>query len=123
VERVRQLVRERIVEVWITGQDTGAYGLDIGCDLATLLEEVSDIEGEFLIRVGMMNPNQALRIMGRLIEAYKNGKIYKLTGLFAPVNIILGMIKYKKVIDVNNPVVFLFSTGLFFSSTISLNMA
>ena len=30
------------------------------------------------------------------ITFYRNGKIYKLTGLFAPVNQILGMIRFKK---------------------------
>ena len=30
------------------------------------------------------------------IVFYRNGKIYKLTGLFAPLNMILGMIRYKK---------------------------
>src|SRR3546814_2846465 len=36
--------------------DNGCYGLDLKTDLVELLEQCSNIEGEYKIRVGMMNP-------------------------------------------------------------------
>jgi len=77
VDRIRSVVAEGVREIWITSQDNGAYGLDIGSNLAELLEECCNVKGDFLIRVGMMNPNHALRILDRLIQAYKNEKVFK----------------------------------------------
>jgi len=76
-DRIRKAVSEGIREFWITSQDNGAYGLDAGSDLAELLEECCSVEGDFLIRVGMMNPEHALRILDRLMQAYTNRKIFK----------------------------------------------
>ena len=77
VERARKAVKAGAREIWITAQDTGAYGRDIGGSLVELLEEICRIEGKFFVRVGMMNPNHALRMLRRLIEIYKNEKIFK----------------------------------------------
>lgn len=77
VSTVRKSVLEGMKEIWITSQDNGAYGLDIGTNLAELLEDICKIEGEFLIRIGMMNPGHVLRIADRLINVYKDGKIFK----------------------------------------------
>ena len=77
VERIRRAVSEGVREVWITSQDNGAYGMDIGTDLAELIGEIVRVDGEFLVRVGMMNPKNAMRILNRLIEAYKDRKVFK----------------------------------------------
>ncbi|MFQ6094817.1 MAG: tRNA (N(6)-L-threonylcarbamoyladenosine(37)-C(2))-methylthiotransferase [Candidatus Bathyarchaeia archaeon] len=77
VDRIRDAVSDGAREIWITSQDNGAYGLDIGSDLAELLEECCMVEGDFLIRVGMMNPNHALRILDRLVQAFMDRKVFK----------------------------------------------
>ena len=77
VDRVKRLVCSGTREIWLTAQDTGAYGLDVGCNLADLLDEVCGIWGNFLVRVGMMNPNNLLGMLDSLIEAYKCEKIFK----------------------------------------------
>jgi threonylcarbamoyladenosine tRNA methylthiotransferase CDKAL1 len=64
-------------EIWLTAQDTGAYGLDIGTDLPELLAAVSSAEGDFKVRVGMMNPDHAARMLDRLVEAYAHERVYK----------------------------------------------
>ena len=61
----------------LTGQDTGAYGLDIKTDLPSLLKELITIKGDYKIRVGMMNPWHTKRIIEDLIEVYKSDKIMK----------------------------------------------
>ena len=77
IENVKNAVQEGVKEVWLTSQDTGAYGLDSGSNLPHLLQEVSRIPGRFMIRVGMMNPNHTLKFLDELIKAYGNEKIYK----------------------------------------------
>lgn len=77
VEEVQKLVRSGTVEVQLTAQDTAAYGLDIGTSLPELLERVADLPGDFMIRVGMMNPNTAKPILNELIHAFSRTKVYK----------------------------------------------
>jgi len=77
VNRLRKAISEGIKEAWLTSQDNGAYGFDIGTNLAALLKECCSVEGNFFIRVGMMNPNHALKILPDLISAYKDRRIFK----------------------------------------------
>ena len=64
-------------EIWLTSQDCGSYGRDIGVTLPDLLGKVADIDGKFRVRIGMSNPDQVLPILHELIEKYKSDKIYK----------------------------------------------
>lgn len=77
VETARKALSEGIVEIWLTAQDTGCYGFDIRTNLAEILNKISALDGEFRVRVGMMNPEHALKILDALVEAYKNEKVYK----------------------------------------------
>jgi len=76
VKKVKGAVSEGVKEIWLTSQDSGAYGMDSDTNLAELLNECSKISGKFMIRVGMMNPNHALRILPELIESFKSEKIF-----------------------------------------------
>lgn len=76
-KRISRAVQGGAREIWITSQDTGAYGLDVGTDLAELLKDCCRVEGDFLIRVGMMNPNHVSRILEHLARAYKDSKVFK----------------------------------------------
>jgi len=62
-ERIRQAVSEGVREIWLTSQDSGAYGVDGGTNLAELLRECSGVGGKFLCRVGMMNPDHIAKIL------------------------------------------------------------
>ncbi|MDI9645184.1 MAG: tRNA (N(6)-L-threonylcarbamoyladenosine(37)-C(2))-methylthiotransferase [Archaeoglobales archaeon] len=65
-------------EIQLTSQDTGAYGIDKGYQmLPKLLKYISEIPGNFRVRVGMMNPHHAKSMLEELIEAYESEKIYK----------------------------------------------
>lgn len=74
---LEKAVKQGCKKIYLTGQDTGAYGLDIKTDLPSLLKELVTVEGNYKIRVGMMNPWHAKRILDDLIEVYKNEKIIK----------------------------------------------
>ena len=77
VRQVQTEIKEGCKEVWLTSTDNGCYGLDIGTDLPTLVNAVSEIQKDFMIRVGMMNPMYMPRIKQNLIESYDNEKVFK----------------------------------------------
>ncbi|GGT87917.1 2-methylthioadenine synthetase [Sulfodiicoccus acidiphilus] len=83
VESVREGVRRGAVEIELTGQDTAAYGLDFdpSINLAQVVNEVSSVEGDFMVRIGMMTPEQAMRILDDLVDALKREKVFKFVHL------------------------------------------
>ncbi len=74
---VEEAVKSGCREIWLTSQDTGTYGLDRRANLSQLLQAICTVEGEFSVRVGMMNPTLASHLLQPLIESYTNGKIFK----------------------------------------------
>ncbi len=77
-------------EIQLASQDSGAYGLDIKTDLAHLLDSicVDDSElrlrsisasgdGDFFIRLGMINPEHAVRMKDDLARALKHPNMYR----------------------------------------------
>ncbi|TRM73585.1 2-methylthioadenine synthetase, partial [Sulfolobus sp. E5] len=83
VDTARYSIQKGAKEIELTGQDTAAYGLDLGgkVKLTDVVREVSQLEGEFMIRIGMMTPEQAMRILDDLIEVLKEPKVYKFVHL------------------------------------------
>jgi threonylcarbamoyladenosine tRNA methylthiotransferase CDKAL1 len=64
-------------EIQITGQDTGAYGLDIRSSLPELMREVLSVKGDFRVRLGMINPGHAKKFLPEIIEMLGNQKFYR----------------------------------------------
>ena len=77
VRQVQSEIKEGCKEVWLTSTDNGCYGFDIGTDLPTLVNSVSEIPEDFMVRVGMMNPMYMPRIKEKLIKSYENNKVFK----------------------------------------------
>lgn len=77
VKWVKEALARGYKEIQLSSEDTGCYGFDIGANLAELLDEITAIEGDFRVRVGMMNPNHVLKFLDELIEAYHSEKVYK----------------------------------------------
>ena len=51
------LLSEGVVEIWLTSEDTGAYGKDIGVTLPELLWKLVDVIPDgAMLRLGMTNP-------------------------------------------------------------------
>ena len=75
--QVERMAAIGLAEIQITAQDTAAYGSDRGSDLAQLLDRLAAIPGEFMLRVGMMNPDSLLGIQGQLLRAFSSPKIYR----------------------------------------------
>ncbi len=77
IERIKKVIKEGVKEIWLTSQDTGAYGLDINSNIVKLLKKIIKIKGDFKIRLGMANPNFVYKFRKELAEIYKNEKMFK----------------------------------------------
>ena len=81
VQRVKDDVGKGFREFWLTAQDVGCYGKDIGSSLAGLLESVCSVEGDFRVRVGMMTPNSVVDGLDDLVSAFEDDKVFKFVHL------------------------------------------
>ncbi|MFH1211406.1 MAG: tRNA (N(6)-L-threonylcarbamoyladenosine(37)-C(2))-methylthiotransferase [Candidatus Woesearchaeota archaeon] len=71
-------LNEGVKEIWLTSQDTGAYGLDIKTGFAELLERLLKYKGDYRIRIGMLNPNHLLKIKDKLLPLIRDSAhVYK----------------------------------------------
>lgn len=77
VDRARQAFDEGVVEIWLTSEDTGAYGRDIGTNLPELLWKLIEvIPDNCRLRVGMTNPPYILEHLEEMSKILKHKKIY-----------------------------------------------
>jgi len=77
VSRFQADVAKGTKEFWITAEDTGCYGRDIGATLTELLHSLCAIEGDFKIRVGMMTPSSITGFGEELAKMFESEKIFK----------------------------------------------
>ncbi len=77
IGQVRQHIDLGAVEIQLTAQDISAWGYDTGESLPRLLKTISLLEGEFRVRIGMMNPVTLQRIMPDLLQAFEGEKIFQ----------------------------------------------
>lgn len=77
VERIRQSFEEGVVEVWLTSEDTGAYGRDIGTNIVELMWKIVKVipEGCWL-RIGMTNPPYILEHLEEMAKILNHPRIY-----------------------------------------------
>jgi MiaB-like tRNA modifying enzyme len=79
VGAVRDAVEKGAVEVELTAQDTGSYGLDIGdYRLPDLVRDIVEkVPGSYMLRIGMTNPDTLAKILDGVIEILREPKVFK----------------------------------------------
>ena len=78
ISQIKNDVKDGCNEIWLTSTDNGCYGKDINSNLVELLKLCTQLEGDYKIRVGMLNPMYLSEILYDLILVYKNEeKIFK----------------------------------------------
>jgi MiaB-like tRNA modifying enzyme len=77
VRQVRSDVQDGCKEVWLTSTDSGCYGRDMDSDLAELLTACCQVDGDFKIRIGMMNPQYVPEMKDRLVDVMQNEKMFR----------------------------------------------
>ena len=73
----KSMLDSSVKEILVTAQDTACYGRDIDTDLPTLLRRFLEFEGEYRIRIGMMNPNNLDRILDDLMDVMEDERVYR----------------------------------------------
>ncbi|XP_030905533.2 threonylcarbamoyladenosine tRNA methylthiotransferase isoform X1 [Melopsittacus undulatus] len=77
VNRAKQSFQEGVCEIWLTSEDTGAYGRDIGTDLPTLLWKlVETIPEGAMLRLGMTNPPYILEHLEEMAKILNHPRVY-----------------------------------------------
>ncbi|HET9806581.1 MAG TPA: tRNA (N(6)-L-threonylcarbamoyladenosine(37)-C(2))-methylthiotransferase [Nitrososphaeraceae archaeon] len=78
VAQIKNDINDGCNEIWLTSTDNGCYGKDINSNLIDLLKLCSELEGNYKLRIGMMNPMYLSEILYDLVAVYKNEeKIFK----------------------------------------------
>ncbi len=80
VKSIETAVRMGAVEIQLTGMDLGTYGVDLYGKryLPELVRKISTLQGEFRVRIGMINPEHLPPILDELVEAvYSDRRIYR----------------------------------------------
>jgi len=77
VERARLAIAEGVVEIWLTSEDTGAYGRDIDTSLPKLLRSLIEILPKgTMLRVGMTNPPYILEHLQAMADILNHPRVY-----------------------------------------------
>lgn len=77
IARARQAFAEGCCEIWLTSEDTGAYGRDIGSDLPKLLWQlVAVIPENCMLRIGMTNPPYILEHLEMMAKILQHPRVY-----------------------------------------------
>lgn len=79
VERARQALCEGVREIWLTSEDSGAYGRDIGSSLPELLRRlvaVLEPVDDVMLRLGMTNPPYILDHLDEIEEILASACVY-----------------------------------------------
>jgi len=77
VDRLKQSFEEGVVEVWLTSEDTGAYGKDIGVTLPELLFKIVEvIPPGCMMRIGMTNPPYIQEYLADMATILNHERVY-----------------------------------------------
>ena len=78
VKRVEDACNDGVKDVWLTSEDSGAYGRDIGSSLPVLLKALLKVmPKEVMLRVGMTNPPYVLEHITALSNILKHPQVYE----------------------------------------------
>lgn len=77
IERAKQAFEEGVCEIWLTSEDTGTYGRDIGTSLPELLWElVKVIPNDCMMRIGMTNPPYIIEHLEEMSKILDHPRVY-----------------------------------------------
>lgn len=83
LERARRALDEGVKQIWLTGQDTGTWGRDIGGSLPGLIVSLLDLPGDFSVRLGMTSPQWVLPALPAWLDLFEHPKMF--TFLHVPI--------------------------------------
>lgn len=75
VDKIRGKVQEGVKQFILNSEDTGAYGMDIGCTIVDLLEKIHEIEGDFKVYIHFFDPRWLRKYDASLRALFAKKKI------------------------------------------------
>ncbi len=81
-ERVASVIKEGVVEIWLTSEDLGAYGHDINVPVTELLWaiintiEENDPQNLVMLRLGMTNPPYILKHVEEMARILTHPRVF-----------------------------------------------
>ncbi|XP_058463897.1 threonylcarbamoyladenosine tRNA methylthiotransferase [Malaya genurostris] len=77
IERAVRVFTEGVCEIWLTSEDTGTFGRDIGSSLPELLWKLIDVIPDgCMLRLGMTNPPYILEYLNEMAKILNHPKVY-----------------------------------------------
>jgi threonylcarbamoyladenosine tRNA methylthiotransferase CDKAL1 len=77
LRRIEEAVEQGVRQIWLTSQDAGAYGRDVGTSLPSLLQQVASLPGDFVVRLGMANPDFVKGFAGPLADVLRSPRFFR----------------------------------------------
>ncbi|MEO2154594.1 MAG: radical SAM protein, partial [Nanoarchaeota archaeon] len=86
LELIKEAYKKGTKEIFLTSQDTGAFGIDNKENILVLVKKINkwfnsleenEKRKDFFIRIGMMNPNFIKKIIDELLEEMEKGPFYR----------------------------------------------
>ncbi|MCX7019579.1 MAG: tRNA (N(6)-L-threonylcarbamoyladenosine(37)-C(2))-methylthiotransferase [Candidatus Sumerlaeota bacterium] len=77
LDTIRLAVDEGARMIWLTAQDCGAWGMDTRTCLPRLLESVAALPGDFLVRLGMANPDHVKLFLDDVACALSHPRFFR----------------------------------------------
>jgi len=79
INAVKEAVKQGAKEIELTAQDTASYGLDLkGLRLPDLINIILEtVKGDYMIRIGMANPDTISSVLDGIIEVLKHPHVFK----------------------------------------------
>jgi len=77
INEIKKAISLGYQRINLTSTDTSCYGFDINTNLPKLLNGINKIKGNFLIRVGMANPQFIKKYKKELVKEFSSDKIMK----------------------------------------------
>ena len=79
ISRVETSIAEGVKQIWLTSEDLGAYGIDLGTDIVALLEAILTVlqrHPDVMLRLGMTNPPFMLQHAQRVAEILSHPQVF-----------------------------------------------
>jgi len=77
VNKVKELIKQGSYEIWLSSEDNGAYGKDLGLTYLNLLNTLEkEFSGKVMFRFGMANPDHIYEHLEDTKKFFKNTKSF-----------------------------------------------
>jgi threonylcarbamoyladenosine tRNA methylthiotransferase CDKAL1 len=80
-KRIESVISEGVTEIWLTSEDTGAYGRDIKTSISALLEAILRVIERYphvMLKLGMTNPPYMLEHIDKIVEVLNHPQVFSI---------------------------------------------